>query len=108
MSRNRDTNDDGKISDNELKWYVPARNQCIALWLGDNNLGSYRPYNATNLKNATNVDGPEGVLFTSTGGNSSVWWAIEGASFGDYKWDNKGTISTDRDMRCVRNLNDSK
>lgn len=50
MSRNRDTNDDGKISDNELKWYVPARNQCIALWLGDNNLGSYRPYNATNLK----------------------------------------------------------
>ena len=66
MSRNRDTNDDGKISDNELKWYVPARNQCIALWLGDNNLGSYRPYNATNLKNAKNVDGPEGVLFTST------------------------------------------
>lgn len=108
MSRNRDTNDDGKISDNELKWYVPARNQCIALWLGDNNLGSYCPYNATNLKDATNVDGPEGVLFTSTGGNSSVWWAIEGASFGDYKWDNKGTISTDRDMRCVRNLNDGK
>lgn len=108
MSRNRDTDDDGVISDNELRWYVPARNQCVALWLGDNNLGAYRPYNASNLNSETNVDGPNGIIFTSSGNNSSVWWAIEGVSFGTYTWDDHGKISRDRDMRCVRNLNDDK
>lgn len=99
MSRNRDTNDDGKISDDELKWYVPARNQCIALWLGDNNLGAYRPYNASNLSSATSTDveGPAGLLHTSSSGNSAVWWAIEGASFGN---NNNNNL----DMRCIRNL----
>lgn len=100
MSRNRDTNDDGKISDDELKWYVPARNQCIALWLGDNNLGAYRPYNASNLSSATSADveGPAGLLHTSSSGNSAVWWAIEGASFGNNNNNNN------LDMRCIRNL----
>lgn len=100
MSRNRDTNDDGKISDDELRWYVPARNQCIALWLGDNNLGAYRPYNASNLSSATSADieGPAGLLHTSSSGNSAVWWAIEGASFGN---NNNNNL----DMRCIRNLN---
>lgn len=102
MSRNRDTNDDGKISDDELRWYVPARNQCIALWLGDNNLGAYRPYNASNLSSATSADieGPAGLLHTSSSGNSAVWWAIEGASFG-----NNNNNNNNLDMRCIRNLN---
>lgn len=102
MSRNRDTNDDGKISDDELRWYVPARNQCIALGLGDNNLGAYRPYNASNLSSATSADieGPAGLLHTSSSGNSAVWWAIEGASFG-----NNNNNNNNLDMRCIRNLN---
>lgn len=103
MSRNRDTDDDGVISDDELRWYVPARNQCIALWLGDNNLGAYRPYNASGLASATsdNVNGPAGLLHTSSSGNSAVWWAIEGASFGNNNNNNN------LDMRCIRNLNNA-
>lgn len=102
MSRNRDTNDDGVILDDELRWYVPARNQCIALWLGDNNLGAYRPYNAQGLDTKTYVDGPDALFHTSSGGMSATWWAIEGCSFG------AAATGSIEDMRCIRNLNDDK
>lgn len=29
---------------------MPARDQCVALWMGNNDLGEYRPYNATSEK----------------------------------------------------------
>lgn len=98
MTRNRDSDDNGVIDDDEMKWYIPARNQCLALWMGNNDLGDYRPYNASGLESETKVDGPAGLIHTSSGGKSLVWWAIEGASFGDQ--------TESYDMRCVRNLND--
>lgn len=100
MSRNRDVDDNGTIDDDELKWYIPARNQCVTLWMGNRDLGVYRPYDADNLANKTGgeVEGPDGLIHTSSSGNSKAWWAIEGASFGPNTDDNK------LDMRCIRNL----
>lgn len=111
MSRNRDANDNGKIDEDELKWYLPARNQCLALWMGNNDLGEYRPYNANGLESKTKdeVEGPDGLLHTSSGANSAVWWAIEGASFGNQTiWDKDHADNPNRllDLRCIRNLND--
>lgn len=110
MSRNRDANDNGKIDEDELKWYLPARNQCLALWMGNNDLGEYRPYNANGLESKTKdeVEGPDGLLHTSSGANSAVWWAIEGASFGRQSIGTSGSNESNRelDLRCVRNLND--
>lgn len=99
MSRNRDENGNGVIDDNELKWYIPARNQCVTLWMGNRDLGVYRPYDADNLANktASETTGPDGLLHTSSPGYTKVWWAIEGASFGQQ--------SGSYDMRCIRNLN---
>jgi len=99
MSRNRDVDDNGIIDDSELKWYIPARNQCVTLWMGNRDLGEYRPYNADDLSTTKNVEGPEGLIHTSSKGQSRVWWAIEGASFGNQD----GSY----DMRCIRNLNEN-
>lgn len=101
MSRNRDEDDSGMIEEDEMKWYMPARDQCLTLWMGNNDLGAYRPYNAEGLANSTNVEGPEGLIHTSSPGKGRVWWAIEGCSFGDQN--NQGYV-----MRCVRNLNNAK
>ena len=35
LTRNRDFNGDGKITDDELRWYTPARDQMLGLWIGE-------------------------------------------------------------------------
>lgn len=35
MSRNRDLNGDGNISENEIRWYAPATRQYAGLWIGE-------------------------------------------------------------------------
>lgn len=35
MSRNRDLNGDGKITQDEVKWYVPTIEQYAGLWIGE-------------------------------------------------------------------------
>lgn len=101
MSRNRDVNDDGVISDDELKWYVPARNQCVALWLGNRVLGEYRPYNAADLVSNVESDLAKVRIHTSSGGSGAIWWAAEGTSF-------SAETNKDKDyyggVRCIRNL----
>lgn len=38
LQRNRDVNRDGKIDEDEIKWYLPALNQYAALYMGENAL----------------------------------------------------------------------
>lgn len=35
LTRNRDFNGDSKITDDELRWYTPARDQMLGLWIGE-------------------------------------------------------------------------
>lgn len=35
LTRNRDFNGDGTITDDELRWYTPARDQMLGLWIGE-------------------------------------------------------------------------
>ena len=93
LSRNRDENDDGTIDGNEIKWYLPAVDQCTNYWFGMNSL----PVDAR-IKMATNT-GSVNNYFTSTSGKSA-WWADEGSSYGGYYAKENSSV------RCVRSLKD--
>lgn len=93
LSRNRDENSDGTIDGNEIKWYLPAVNQCTNYWFGMNSL----PVDAR-IKMATNT-GSVNNYFTSTSGKSA-WWADEGSSYGKYYSSQKSSV------RCIRSLKD--
>ena len=96
ISRNRDENGDGVIDESEVKWYLPAVEQCLAIWYG---------YPALGGDAKLNID-YQGY-FTSTfgigSGNKRVWYIDEGASFGYYVGAS-GWLRSELGVRCVRTL----
>ncbi len=91
LSRNRDENGDGAIDGDEIKWYLPAVDQCTNYWFGMNSLPS-----DARIKMAVNT-GSVNNYFTSTSGKSA-WWADEGSSYGGYYGSKESSV------RCVRSL----
>lgn len=88
LLRNRDENGDGVIDANEIKWYLPAVNQCTYYWFGMNSL----PEDAR----IELIDRKENSYWNSTSAHAK-WWAAEGSAYGpNDKSKNK--------VRCVRSL----
>lgn len=82
MTRNRDNNQDGKVNDDELRWYLPARNQCLYLWIGMDALPVQTVSVVKNIKaNSTTETKSQYNYLTSTYG-AETWWSAEGTAFG--------------------------
>lgn len=97
LSRNRDENGNGIIDPEEVKWYLPARDQLSGMYLGAESL-------ITPLFNADAH--PEKVISGDTRyhfllSNDQKLWAEEGASLGARTAGN----GSPKELRCVRNLN---
>lgn len=93
LSRNRDENGDGIIDDSELKWYLPAVDQCTAFWFGMNSLPESARIEMQTEK------GSQNNYWNSTLA-VNVWWADEGSAYGAYDSSYSGTPK----VRCVRSL----
>ena len=93
LLRNRDTNGDGTIQKDEIKWYMPSFNQHIAIWNGYHAL----PQQAL-LDKAMHY-------FSSTQQVYRTLWAYEGA-FGYYKPNDKTGNNAEHleAVRCIRAL----
>lgn len=89
LSRNRDENGNGKIDASEMKWYLPAVNQCTYYWFGMNSL----PEDAR----ITLVDKEQNSYWNSTY-SLGKWWAAEGSAYGDIVQAGRNKV------RCVRSL----
>lgn len=106
ITRNRDLDGDNVIEENEIFWYLAAKDQLVGLWLGQASLS----------QDAWLYDGDgttkNHVVTSSYNGNNSpgnyqpthfwVLWAEEGASWGQVKaeYEEESTY----DYRCIRNL----
>lgn len=89
LLRNRDENGNGKIDANELKWYLPAVNQCTYYWFGMNSL----PEDAR-----IKLEDKQQNSYWNSTYSLGKWWAAEGSAYGDtYQ---AGTNK----VRCVRSL----
>lgn len=101
MQRNRDENGNGKIDPDEVKWYLPASNQYITLWMGADALKD-----ATLFNENTRHRSKDNHYYTSTKGKN-IYWSEEGITaqkMAGTDLGGTGQSGSDRQYRCVRNL----
>ena len=103
LLRNRDENNDGKITGGELKWYLPAIDQYTNIWLSEDLLHEdTQLFDRANLSSASDALNKNSVYYTSSAYEKRLYWALEGASYGrayGSSYDN-----ATNGVRCVRNL----
>ena len=98
MARNRDENGDRVIDDTELKWYLPAINQYLLLWCGEEYLyGDTRLVDPADISKITETDYNAGVYNLYNSSYAHEYWAVEGVSYGPAGPQSCG-------VRCIRNL----
>lgn len=99
ITRNRDLDGNNKIDENEIFWYLAAKDQLSGLWIGQDAL----PKNAWMYQGDGTTKTHLITSSTSSQGQNWMLWAEEGASWGssqahvenpDYGFD----------YRCIRNL----
>ena len=95
LSRNRDENGNGRIDLDELKWYLPATDQLVSMFLGAKSLPSPL-FDARSISSVTYDDGNNHYITS----NKQKIWAEEGCSFGEIG----GGYAEPKLLRCVRNL----
>ena len=108
LSRNRDLNGNGKIDDNEVRWYLASLNEYIRIGIGSNVLSNSAQLYMGDKMRMTYSGYPseyigEGALYyTSSANNKRVFWAVERGSYGakGAYYDNTKALP----VRCLRIL----
>lgn len=100
MSRNRDLNGDGKISDYEIRWYAPTISQYIGIWIGEEIMsGESKLFN----KSTSTLKGEsDRMLYYSSTNGQNTYFSEEGLATNHYNYNN--TAYPPKLVRCLRNL----
>ena len=102
LLRNRDEDGNGILSDSELKWYLPAINQYINIWLSEDKLNEdTQLFDRANLNAVSDNLNKSSVYYSSSNSDKRLYWALEGASFGAF---GSTYANVSNNIRCVRNL----
>ena len=108
MSRNRDLNGNGRIDENEIRWFLPSLNEYIRMGIGANGISSAAQLYMGDKTTMTKGDYPSSYItdgslyYTSSADSRRVYWAVEKGSYNsENSW---YTANSPLPIRCIRNL----
>lgn len=121
MSRNRDLNGNGKIDENEIRWFLASVNEYIRMGIGANAISNAAQLFLGEKKTMEKGEYPRtyikdgSLFFTSSygfygnnhdsNGNKRVYWAIEKGSYGKNAYSvGNNSYTYEIPIRCIRNL----
>lgn len=101
MSRNRDLNGDGKITNDEVRWYAPTIQQYAGLWIGEEILSTEsKLYNKSTSLLKTDDDGKSArMLYYASTKGTNTFFSEEGMATNNNNSDYPAKL-----VRCIRNL----
>lgn len=106
MSRNRDLNGDGNISEDEIRWYAPATNQYAGLWIGEEIMSTEsKLFNKSTKELIIDIGKKESskrMIYYSSTRDLESFLSEEGMTTGNY--DSRISPYRPKYVRCVRNL----
>ena len=105
MSRNRDLNGDGKISNDEIRWYAPTISQYIGIWIGEEIMSTEAKL--FNRSTSTLKGESDRMLYYSSTNNQNTYFSEEGMATNNYYYyDSKhqNLAYPPKLVRCLRNL----
>lgn len=102
MSRNRDLNGDGNISDDEIRWYAPATQQYAGLWIGEEVMSTESKLFNRSTKTLKIDDYKSRMIYYSSTQDAESFLSEEGMATGNYN--RRSSPYSPKYVRCVRNL----
>lgn len=108
MSRNRDLNGNGRIDEDEIRWFLPSLNEYIRMGIGANGISSAAQLYMGDKTTMIKGDYPSSYItdgslyYTSSADSRRVYWAVEKGSYGAIN--GSYTSGTPLPVRCIRNL----
>ena len=96
-------NGDGKISENEMRWYAPATQQYAGLWIGEQILSKEsKLFKKSTTELDYNNDSKNRMVYYSSTKDAESFLSEEGMATGNY---NSSTSPyRPKYVRCIRNL----
>lgn len=97
MSRNRDLNGDGKIRNDEIRWYAPTISQYIGIWIGEEIMSTEAKL--FNRSTSTLKGESDRMLYYSSTHDQNTYFSEEGLAT-----NHNSSSYPPKLVRCLRNL----